>query len=128
MRFSAPTALKVRRVGMLLGSTQAPSPYGLSQTLEGFVLVNPAALFHAAVALGVLSPFRAFPCRETPAGFVIQWFPSWCSFGLSKETDRTSRGLSNSSVRTWYRSIASETKPMLSWGFHHFHGSHPNPI
>jgi len=48
----------------LPGSTQAPSLYGLSQTLEGLILVNPAALFHAALALGVVLPSELFPVEQ----------------------------------------------------------------
>jgi hypothetical protein len=45
-------------------STQAPSLYGLLQTLEGLILINPAAVFHAALSRGVVLPSELFPVEQ----------------------------------------------------------------
>lgn len=69
MGFSAPTAFKNRRVGLLSGfHTRRLPPAAFFRPLRASSSSIPAALFHAADALGVLSLFRAFPLRTALPG------------------------------------------------------------
>jgi hypothetical protein len=116
MRFSAHPAPKNSRLGTAEVPPPTPSPYGLSQTLEGFPRAFLQPCFVLLTLIGFL-PSKAFPSRRTlpssSPGDTLSAFPR----SPRRVPGCALRALCPSKVRSRLGSIASLIGPMLSWAF-----------
>jgi hypothetical protein len=112
----------------LSSSTWTPSLYGLSQTLEGLILTTPCG--------SVSCRFRSWGCVSLqsfdPAGKLLRIRHPARPFSMFLQVSlgnpgRILKGFCNPAIRTRPRSVSSCVRPMLSWGFSHFHGTPTRP-